>query len=104
MGATPSQIENDVADPDSESDDDEVIKIQNHRRYRVSFFLLICVSCTHIIPIAVISKNYLMYTHINVSLVFIMQPYHFLTQCTLFCRGLVVIICCAVFLLIFFFV
>lgn len=37
MGASPSQIENEVADPDSESDDDEVIKIQHHRRYRVSF-------------------------------------------------------------------
>ncbi|XP_037048815.1 uncharacterized protein LOC119083250 isoform X4 [Bradysia coprophila] len=34
MGATPSQIENEVAEPDSESDDDEVIKIQHHRRYR----------------------------------------------------------------------
>lgn len=37
MGANPSQIENEVADPDSESDDDEVIKIQHHQRYRVSF-------------------------------------------------------------------
>lgn len=37
MGASPSQVENEVADPDSESDDDEVIKIQHHRRYRVSF-------------------------------------------------------------------
>ena len=36
MGATPSHIENEVADPDSESEDDEVIKIQHHRRYRVS--------------------------------------------------------------------
>lgn len=43
MGATPSQIENEVADPDSETDDDEVIKIQHRRRYRVSlhFFHLL---------------------------------------------------------------
>ncbi|KAJ6647546.1 hypothetical protein Bhyg_02769 [Pseudolycoriella hygida] len=34
--ANPSQIENEVADPDSESDDDEVIKIQHHRRYRIT--------------------------------------------------------------------
>lgn len=40
MGATPSQIENEVAEPDSESDDDEVIKIQHHRRYRVSVLLV----------------------------------------------------------------
>lgn len=37
MGATPSQIEGDVADP--ESDDDEIIKIQHHRRYRVSIVI-----------------------------------------------------------------
>lgn len=42
MGATPSQIENEVADPDSESDDDEVIKIQHHRRYRVSLHFFHC--------------------------------------------------------------
>lgn len=36
MGANPSQIENEVADPDSETDDDEVIKIQHRQRYRVS--------------------------------------------------------------------
>lgn len=39
MGATPSHEDEEVAEPDSESDDDEVIKIQHRRRYRVSDYL-----------------------------------------------------------------
>lgn len=68
MGATPSQIENEVADPeDSESDDDEVIKIQHHRRYRVSLHYTFILNGVHKIY-SIISKQFC------VILVFIMQP------------------------------
>lgn len=85
MGATPSQIENEVAEPDSESDDDEVIKIQHHRRYRVSLltFLTYFRFNKHT-NFATIWTNILC---VHGIYLFPLCNHHFLTQYTLFCRG-----------------